>query len=358
MLIFDAHLDLAWNAIEWNRDLLQPVENIRAHERQFAGLVPGDCTTSVPALREGNIGLVIATLLPRFKRNVAPLTFYQSRLSAYAAMQGQLAWYREMTRLEHFAELSTGDAVANHAAAWQTESDNTSIGFVLSMEGSWAIPDPGYIQKWYNDGLRILGPAHYGPDDYGHGTGSQGGLKERGPELLREMDRVGMLLDATHLSDDCFWEAMDIYSGPVLASHHNCRSIVPGDRQLTDDQINTLVARNSVIGLALDSWMIKPGWIKGKTDPSTVSLSDAVNHIDHICQLAGNADHCGIGSDLDGGFGREQSPCDLDSIADLQKIAGLLSDRGYRDSEIQGIMSGNWIRFFQANLGRKPAATD
>ena len=348
MLIFDAHLDLAWNAIEWNRDLLQPVESIREHERQFAGSVPGDCTTSLPALREGNIGFVIATLLPRFHRNPAPLTFYQSRVSAFAAMQGQLAWYRHMTELGHFTELASGAGLAAHKDAWQNDSANTPIGFILSMEGSWAIPDPSYVERWYNDGLRILGPAHYGPDDYGHGTGSSGGLKERGPELLREMDRVGMLLDVTHLSDECFWQALDIYRGPVLASHHNCRDLVPGDRQLADDQIKALVARKSVIGLALDSWMIKPGWIKGKTDPSTVCLADAVDHIDHICQLAGNAKHCGIGSDLDGGFGKEQSPCDLDSIADLQKIGALLSDRGYADQDIAGIMYANWVNFFQS----------
>ena len=176
-------------------------------------------------------------------------------------------------------------------------------------------------------------------------------LKEKGPELIREMDRVGMLLDVTHLSDDCFWEALDLYGGPVLASHHNSRALVPGDRQLEDRQIETLVKRDAVIGLALDSWMIGPGWIKGKTDPKTVVLADAVNHIDHICQLAGSAKHCGIGSDLDGGFGKEQSPFDLETIADLQKIAEILSERGYSDSDVEGIMHGNWIDFFRRAWG-------
>jgi len=350
MLIFDAHLDLAWNAIEWNRDLLQPIAAIREHERQFAGCVPGDCTISVPELRKGNIGLVIATLLPRFKRNLAPLTFYQSRLSAFGAMQGQLAWYRQMTELGHFAELPDRRTLDQHVAKLESDASNTPVGFILSMEGSWAIPDPSYVERWYNNGLRILGPAHYGPDDYGHGTGSTGGLKEKGPELLREMDRVDMLLDVTHLSDDCFWQALDIYGGPVLASHHNCRTLVPSDRQLSDEQIKVLLQRDAVIGLALDSWMIRPGWIKGVPDPSTVCLADAVNHIDHICQLAGTTKHCGIGSDLDGGFGREQSPCDLDTIADLQKIATLLSERGYSDDDISGIMHANWINFFRRAL--------
>ncbi|MEZ6127310.1 MAG: membrane dipeptidase [Planctomycetaceae bacterium] len=349
MLIFDAHLDLAWNALEWNRDLLQPVSAIREFERQFPGCVPGEMTTSVPALRDGNIGIVIATLLPRFSRPEVPRTFYQSRHAAFAAMQGQLAWYRSMVELGHFAELSDVSALNDHVATWQNSgaADTAPIGFILSMEGSWAIPDPSYVERWYNMGLRILGPAHYGPDDYGHGTGSTGGLKDKGPALLKEMDRVGMLLDVTHLSDDCFWQSLDIYTGPVLASHHNCRELVPGDRQLTNEQIRALLQREAVIGLAFDSWMIRPGWIRGKTDPGTVCLADAVNHIDHICQLAGTTRHCGIGSDLDGGFGKEQSPCDLDTIADLQKIADLLSERNYSDSDIAGIMHGNWIDFFR-----------
>ena len=338
-----------WNGIAI---LLQPVAAIREFERQFPGCVPGDATTSVPALRDGNIGIVIATLLPRFERKDGPRTFYRSRHAAFSAMQGQMAWYRSMTELGHFAELSDKDALEQHVAQWQHDDTRSApIGFILSMEGSWAIPDPSYIERWYNMGLRILGPAHYGPDDYGHGTGSKGGLKEKGPELLREMDRVGMLLDVTHLSDDCFWQALDIYTGPVLASHHNCRELVPADRQLTDEQIKALVARKAVIGLAMDSWMIRPGWVRGQTDPGTVCLADAVNHIDHICQLVGTTTHCGIGSDLDGGFGKEQSPCDLETIADLQKIADLLSERGYSDDDITGIMHGNWIDFFRRAWG-------
>ena len=131
-----------------------------------------------------------------------------------------------------------------------------------------------------------------------------------------------MLLDATHLSDQSFWEALEVFEGPVLASHHNCRALVPGDRQLSDEQIQALVARGAVIGAAFDCWMIKPGWKKHVTDPKTVSMEDIANHTDHICQLAGNAKHCGLGTDLDGGFGKEQTPHDLDTIADLGPVRG------------------------------------
>jgi membrane dipeptidase len=161
------------------------------------------------------------------------------------------------------------------------------------------------------------------------------------------MDEVGMVLDATHLSDESFWEAVDIFRGPILASHSNCRSLVPGDRQFSDEQIRYLLGRGSVIGAVCDTWMLYPGWVAGETPNSVVTLEAVVDHIDHVCQLAGNTDHSAIGSDLDGGFGTEQSPCDLETIADLQKIPNLLRKRGYKEKDIEAIMHGNWLRFFE-----------
>ena len=158
-----------------------------------------------------------------------------------------------------------------------------------------------------------------------------------------------MILDVTHLSDQCFFEALDIYGGPVLASHHNCRALVPNPRQLTDEQIKRLIARGGVIGAALDTWMMVQGWVRGESRPEQVgvNLEKIVDHIDHVCQLAGNARHAAIGTDLDGGFGREQSPLDLDTIADLQGLLALLQKRGYDAEAIQGILYGNWVSFFE-----------
>jgi membrane dipeptidase len=140
----------------------------------------------------------------------------------------------------------------------------------------------------------------------------------------------------------------------VWASHNNCRLFVPHNRQLSDEQIIELIGREAVIGVALDAWMIVPGWVRGKSDPKTmgVSLKQIINNIDHICQLAGNSLHAGIGSDLDGAFGREQSPYDLDTIADLQKITEMLHEKGYSESDVLNIMSGNFIRFLQKNLSK------
>lgn len=194
-------------------------------------------------------------------------------------------------------------------------------------------------------GLRALGLGHYGPGTYAPGTGAEGGLSLAGKELLREMDRLGMILDLTHLSDEAFWEAMDIFNGPVWASHCNCRSIVPHQRQLNDEQLEAIIQRNGVMGMVFDAWMMHVGWQRGITTPESagLKLERIMDHIDHICQLAGNADHVGIGSDLDGGYGTEQCPADVQSIADLQNLEGLLTSRGYTEDQIRSVFHGNFL---------------
>lgn len=354
-LIFDAHLDMAWNALEWNRDLMLPVAKLREFERQFPNInIPGECTVSWHELKRGRIGITISTLLPRLHRKDKRLTFPQSREAAYGQAMGQLAYYKAMVRSGVLRELPDADSLTELVNDWLTKPvENLPIGYILSMEGSPPILDPEQISDWFEAGLRILGPAHYGPSPYCFGTGSQGGFNDDGKRLLREMDKVGMLLDVTHLADESFWDALEIFQGPMLASHHNCRALVDADRQLTDDQIKALIERGSVIGAAFDNWMIRPGWVIGVSDPSTVQMTHIVDHIDHICQLAGSAKHCGIGSDLDGGFGKEQSPSDLETIADLQKMGDLLSARGYSAADIEGILWRNFVEFFQRSLPSK-----
>jgi membrane dipeptidase len=213
------------------------------------------------------------------------------------------------------------------------------------MEGADPIVSPSQVEHWWQDGLRVVGLAHYGPSAYAHGTASSGGLTHKGIELLRAMAEVRMILDATHLADESFWQALDVWKGPVLASHNNCRALVPGDRQFDDGQIKALIARGGVIGAAFDAWMLAPNWKLSLTPK--VQLDAVIDHIDRICQLAGNALHVAIGSDLDGGYGTEQTPEGLDTIADLQKIPGLLRGRHYTEADIAGVMHGNWLRFFE-----------
>jgi membrane dipeptidase len=352
-LIFDAHLDLAWNALDWNRDLRQPCSAIRASETEQGMDDKGRCcnTVSFPDLRRGRVGIFIATLLPRLMRpkNVPAIQRFSSMQAAYAASYGQLAYYRILEEQGMLRWIKNAATLERHVQAWLKDDRGTEpLGFILSMEGADSVLSPEQVEEWWNAGLRIIGPAHYGVSPYAHGTGTEGGLFPQGPALLKQMERVGMILDVTHLADQSFDEAMDIYGGPVLASHHNCRALVPHQRQLTDPQIKRLIERGAVIGTALDTWMMVPNWIRGETRGEDVGarLEVMIDHIDHVCQLAGNARHTAIGTDLDGGYGREQSPYDLDTIADLQRVPEMLSKRGYRAADIDGIMYGNWVRFF------------
>lgn len=359
MLILDAHLDLAMNAMEWNRDLRQPLDQIRGREAGKTDKPDREnATVCFPEMRRGRIGLCVATLIARYVREDNPLPGWHSPAQAWAQTQGQLAWYREMERQGELRNLRDAAGLLGHLEAWKAkcadeptmEPDQTldlPIGYVLSLEGADSIITPELLERSYFQGLRIVGPAHYGPGTYAKGTHTKGGLGPKGKALLREMDRLEMILDVTHLSDESFWEALEIFKGPVWASHSNCRSLVPDQRQFSDDQLRALIERGAVIGAALDAWMLVPGWVRGRSHPSNtpVVLEDVANHIDHICQLAGNAEHCGLGTDLDGGFGKEQCPSDLESIADLQKFVKILSGRGYSKAAIEGIMHGNFTNF-------------
>jgi membrane dipeptidase len=267
--------------------------------------------------------------------------------------QGQLAWYRAMEDRGEMVQIHDRGALARHVEIWQNNPPaNAPIGYVLSLEGADSIVKLSYLERAYASGLRAIGPAHYGPGRYSPGTGAAGGLTAAGRELVKEMQRLGIVLDVTHLTDEAFWEALDLYSGPVWASHNNCRALVPHQRQFSDDQLKELIRRDAVIGAAFDAWMMVPGWVRGQTTPLATGcrIETIVDHIDHICQLAGSERHCAIGSDLDGGYGTEQTPLDLDSIADLQTLTTILARRGYSQPAIAAIMHGNWIRKLTESL--------
>ena len=350
MFIFDAHLDLSMNAMEWNRDLTLPVAEIRDREQGMTDKPDrGKNTVSLPAMREGNIGLCMATQIARFVKKGSPLPGWHSQHQAWAQTQGQLAWYKTMEAAGEMVQIKDIQGLESHLKLWKSDAPKKPIGYILSLEGADSIVDLSYLEKSYESGLRAIGPAHYGPGIYAHGTDSVGGIGQKGKDLLKKVEELNIILDATHLCDKSFWETMDVYNGPVWASHNNCRELVDHNRQFSDEQIKELISRNAVIGVALDAWMMVPNWVRGKSTPKemNVTLEIAVDNIDHICQLAGNTDHVGIGTDLDGAFGKEQSPYDLDTIADLQKIPDLLTKRGYTSSGIEKIMNQNFINFLK-----------
>jgi membrane dipeptidase len=352
MLVVDAHLDLAMNAVMWNRDLALGALETRQIERDEGFTEKGRCagTVGFPDLRAGEIGLVFATVIARKNHGQNSGIDFRTHEIAFAQAQGQLAYYRELERQGIIRLIRNRDDLAAWKSAWEADPANAPFGFVLLMEGADPIVAPEQARLWWDDGLRMVGLAHYGPSAYAFGTGSAGPLTEKGRALLREMDELRLMLDASHLTDESFHQALDLFNGPVLASHSNCRDLVPGDRQLDDAMIRRLIERDAVIGAVMDAWMLQPNWERGVTTNEGLTLESVAAQIDHVCQVAGNSRHAAIGTDLDGGYGIEQTPCDLDTIADVQKIPDLLRKRGYTEDDIAAIMHGNWLRFLEVGL--------
>jgi membrane dipeptidase len=356
MLVVDSHLDHAWNALQWNRNLLNSVYTIRIHEMTKQGKGRAQNTVALPEMRKGKVALCFATVLARSTGYPVAHIDYASTAQCEAIAKGQLAYYEALERDGHIRIIRDRSQLDRHIADWEAwnvqgaAADTVpALGFVISMEGADPITHPKQLPEWWEAGLRVLGLTHYGPGRYAGGTGTELGLTELGERLLAAMDSLGMILDLSHLSDQAFWASLDRYNGPVVASHNNCRALVPHQRQYSDEQLRAIFQRGGVIGVAFDAWMLLPGWRQDVSTNESVTLEDVVDHIEHICQLAGDARHAAIGSDLDGGFGREQSPRDLDTIADVQKLVGLLKDRGYRDEDVAAIMHGNWLRLLREN---------
>ncbi len=364
MLIADGHLDLSYNALQVNRNLLHSAITIRAQEAAYRPAIPagwgsGDGTVALPEMRQGKIALCFATLLAGCSgHHTVPHMDYPTPEHAHAIARGQLAYYRALEKGGEIRILTDGPGLASHIAEWeawdtrQAASSNRGdppppLGFVISMEGADPVIHPDDLDEWWELGLRMIIVTHFGHGRYSGGTGTEEGLGEMGPALLAGMERTGMLVDMTHYSDPAFWQVLDLYGGPLLASHSNSRTLVPNQRQFSDEQMKAIIARDGVIGTCLDVWMLRPGWVAGLSTNEGITLDDVVDHIDHVCQLAGDSRHAAIGSDLDGGYGQKQCPQDLETIADLQKLPVLLARRGYKDEDIGNIMVRNWVGLLQ-----------
>src|SRR5262245_14151859 len=332
MLIADFHLDLAMNALSWNRDLKLTAEQMRSLERGMPQTGRAASTVSLPDMRRGRVALSSATLWARVGHPGSIADGVRSQDIAHADARGQLAYYRLLERQGEARLIGDRAALRHHVEEWRAWDAHGAgapppLGFVIAIEGADPITEPEEAGLWWELGVRVVGLAHYGLSAYAHGTGQPGPLTERGRRLLPALRTGGFILDLTHLADQSFFEAIELFDGPVLASHSNCRSLVPGDRQLTDDMIRLVAGRDGVIGAAMDAWMLHPDWRHGQTPSQAVGLNEYVDHIDRVCQLTGSARHAAIGTDLDGGYGREQSPHDLDTIADLTRVAELLRVR-------------------------------
>ncbi len=366
-LIIDGHLDLAHNALFHRRDQTQPVEVLRERDDGFllgptadpeavlvrydpwADTPKGIATVSFPEMRKGHVGIALGTIMARVqepgpKRGETDRT----QAAAHARGMGHLAYYRALEREGQIRFIKSTKDLNASVAEWDNPTPETPIGLILTMESADPILGPDNVEDWWEAGLRSVSLTHFGANTYGHGTGTVGGLYPPAFPLMDALRAAGVILDVTHASDLALRQILDYWDGPIHASHCNCRALVDIQRLLTDDIIKELCKRGGVIGVVFVENFINPATAALASVPpaSTRPMSAVVDHIDHICQLAGNADHVAIGSDLDGGFGREYSPTDMDSIADLQKFLGILQQRGYSEEDVTKIAHGNMLRLF------------
>ncbi len=369
--IIDAHLDLAWNALSFDRDQTLELAALRQREAGMTGKSRGNCTVSLPQMRRARVGVCLATVLcramppdvPEMTSNLGPagtrkhgeITLredldYCNQAVASAIGQGQAAYYRLLEQQGEMRMIRDAGSLEEAWRPWAEGATDEPIGYILSMEGTDPIVDPAQAEWWFGQGLRTACLAHYGPSAYAMGTGGDGPLTAKGRELLAEFERLELILDLVHTADQAFDQALELYSGPVFISHGNCRSLVPHDRQISDDQIRRIVERDGVIGAVCDAWMVVPDYVRADPDRPPATLETLADHIDHVCQVAGNARHVAIGSDLDGGFGHEQTPAEVKTIADLHKLEPVLAGRGYSKENLDGIFHANWLRFFAAAL--------
>ena len=346
-MIIDAHLDIAFNVVSFGRDYTLPVAETRHRE---GARLEDIATVGLPDALAGDVGLVFGTLFvaPYDARFLTSLA-YHNQEEAHAQAHQQLAVYRALaTRPDVMLIESQRDL----AALLEQRAGGTDIqGIVILMEGADPIRVPAEIAEWQAAGVRIVGPA-WVATAYSGGTGMPGPLTPAGRALMGEMRRAGVALDVSHMAEQSFWDALDLFDGPVIASHANCRALVPEfrpDRHLSDAMLHALIARDSVIGVVLYNKFLVDDWTlaQGK---DAVGIAAAVRHIDHICQLAGDTRHVAIGSDFDGGFGVEAIPRELGSIADLARIGDALLAAGYSQADVAAIMGDNWLRMLGTML--------
>ena len=366
MLIIDGDYPMAVGALHWDRDHTWDLGRIRTAEEGTVknGAWPDAYTmASLPEMRKARMAAALVKLCSCVKRPGHAHGEYRTQNLAYASSMGQLAYYQLLESLGEASILATSESFSSLMETWESAEsfDDLRVGLVIGMEGADAVVWPEQVHEWWEKGLRVVSLSHYGVSAYSHGTatGTDGGLLPPAEALLREMDSLGMILDVTHTSDASVREELEVFEGPVLASHQNCRAVTPGERQQPDDILMAVIERGGVIGASMDTWMIYKGgtnWSGHIPSPwevfprESVTLEDYVDHIDYVCQLAGNSLHAAIGGDTDGQGGVPEAPYEIDTVVDYMKVADVLAGRGYSTEDVENVMYRNWQRFFETWL--------
>lgn len=353
MIVLDAHQDIAYTALQFGRDYTRSAYANRKRAAA-AGMTGQLVTNGLPDALLGRVGIVFATLFA--EPNWSPFTpdkimGYDNAQEAYRVANRQRDYYQRLAD-EHAAV----DLVRNQAelaAVLETWTDGTDlqdhhVGLVILMEGADPILEPAQVEEWVARGVRIIGPA-WSETRYAGGTGRPGPLTDLGRELLDIMADYNLILDVSHMTEAGFYESMDRYDGHIIASHSNPTAFWDNERNLTDRQIRRLAERGGVMGTVLYNRFMNPHWYEGAPKADT-PFTVVIDIIDHICQVTGSAAHVGIGSDIDGGFGAQDIPEGFDTIIDFLAIADGLRDRGYTEADIEGVMSGNFLRILRQAL--------
>jgi len=334
--IVDSHLDLADNAVLVGRDLTITAVETRALEKRKAK----QAMVSLPDLERGGVAVVCATITAGLmSSDKGPRKPEQAEAQAL----GQIDLYEGWQSDGRVRLIKSAADLDHHLELWQRDR---KPGLVILMEGAEPIIEAGDLPKWWNRGVRMIGLTW---DDTKYGTGvgggneeiKRGGLTLDGFALLDGMGELGFIWDIAHLAEDGVWEGLEAGVARVCASHANARAFSPTDRHLSDDVIRAISERGGMIGIVLSSNFLDPG-AKGRPEP--VTLAQVRRHAEHMAGIGGWG-IVGIGSDLDGGFGLEESPVELESIADLRKIGDVMPPEA-RD----GVLGGNWLRFLRASL--------
>ncbi|MDX9956039.1 MAG: membrane dipeptidase [Anaerolineae bacterium] len=348
-IIVDAHLDLSYNAVALGRDLRLPLEELRALEQVTPppGKWSGAVMATFPELRRGRVAVVGGSIFvePAHASWSAPGAAYHNAEEAHAQALAQLETYLRWADAGELQFLRNCADLEACLASWDTASP--VIGLFLVMEGAAPIREPAELGWWVEQGLRGVGLSWAAGTPYAGGNANPGPLTGDGRALLHEMAAFNLLLDISHLWETAAYEALDLYPGPVAASHANPRALRDGARQLPDELIRQLAARDGVVGIIPFNWMLDAEWTA--TD-ARLPLNRVIEAVDHICQVTGSPLHVGLGTDCDGGMGMEKATLGLDSVANFGKLAPLLQERGYAAEDIVAILGGNWLRLLRATL--------
>ncbi len=215
----------------------------------------------------------------------------------------------------------------------QDVKDGKGIKAILAIESGESIDcSVERIEQVYKRGARMLSLTWNGENEFASGCGSIGGLKEKGKDAVAELDRLSIALDLSHINEQGFWQAVDLYNGAPCASHSCVYDLVQSQRNLKNDQIDCIIEKNGYIGINFYTEFLKGRY---------AGIDDILDHIEFILNRGGN-NNVGFGSDF---CGIQYTPKGLDSASDFQKIPEAMMRRGYNNDLIRKICYGNFAQY-------------